>query len=171
MISTKVFLTPDLITRESVTSFHCGDNPWETEISDWLKSQNPEYSALEDMKNRGTKVWLYVADADVVGVGSLGTTPWKWPAPDGPRETIVLIPNLAVHSSHQRKGYGSSIMEDLLGEANEMGCSNIIGLMVDPQNSGAISLYEKYKFVVQPGKYGKYLRMARTINLPPDNES
>lgn len=54
--------------------------------------------------------------------------------------------NVAVAATERRQGYGTSMMEDLLGEAKRRGCRRIV-LEVRPGNAAAIGLYEKFGFV------------------------
>src|SRR5437588_494581 len=65
-----------------VKDFECGTQPWEVEVSDWIKAPRGAGGALDDMANLGTRVWLYETEADeLVGYGSLGETFWRWPDP------------------------------------------------------------------------------------------
>ena len=75
-----------------LAGFSCGDEAWARHVTEWVLGSD----VLESMK-RGTRVWLFEnAAGDVVGFGSIGTSVWRWPPPDGARTTIVLIPMLGL---------------------------------------------------------------------------
>lgn len=52
-----------------VQTFSCGDQPWEREMSAWIRNDGPD-GMLADMQARGTEVWLYATDSgEFVGFG------------------------------------------------------------------------------------------------------
>src|SRR5947209_8281695 len=84
-----VVFTPDLL--DLVRDFDYGNEPYQKELADWVR--NEAATALE----RGTKVWLYVNQADeIVGYGSLGVTRWKYPDPSSRKAELVVIPAVAI---------------------------------------------------------------------------
>ena len=86
----KIRFTSALLPK--VQQFDCGDEPWEREVSDWIKG-GPG-GVLDDLQ-RGCEVWLYANNSgELVGFGSLAASRWNWPSPTDPRVPISLIPNL-----------------------------------------------------------------------------
>lgn len=133
-----------------VLDFYCGDEPWETEVADWIKSTDP----IKDMQ-RGTDVWLYVSEeAEVVGFGSLGLSRWNWPLPQDPRVQISLIPMVGIQKRFwgQPEGnpadrYSAQILDDLIFEATtHKERYPLLGLFVHSENKRAIRVYEKANF-------------------------
>ncbi|HEY8506142.1 MAG TPA: hypothetical protein VIL46_16265, partial [Gemmataceae bacterium] len=62
-----VVFTPE--SADLVRDFDCGDAPYQRELADWIRDEAE--AALE----RGTKVWLYVNQAnEIIGYGSLGVS-------------------------------------------------------------------------------------------------
>jgi hypothetical protein len=73
--------TPD--DWPDVQDFDCGDEPYEREVSDWLKGPAEEgvESALNCIADdqRPGRVWLYKLGDRLVGFGALAKTEWRWP--------------------------------------------------------------------------------------------
>ena len=65
------------------------------------------------------------------------------------------IANIAVSPEFRGKGIGSMIMRRVLEEAREQGCRSVI-LSVRESNKAAISLYERFGFVVLEKKRRYY---------------
>lgn len=64
-----------------LVGFSCGQQPWERHVTEWILG-----SDVFDSIQRGTRVWLFeTADGQIVGFGSVGTSVWRWPPPDGQR--------------------------------------------------------------------------------------
>lgn len=92
-----------------------------------------------------------------------------------PHSYISLI---AVHPTHQGRGYGGQIVRHLVNEAAIAAAfddlSEYLFLDVYDDNAAAISLYRRHQFVVledepspDPDEGGRpYLIMARRIDLP-----
>lgn len=142
--------TPD--SRPLVAGFHCGEEAWASELSDYIRGKDPFYYA----RKRGTRTWLYSdASGAVVGYGCLGTYRCPDLFPEDPETQVQIIPNLAIHADHQRRGYATYICKDLLREAaSEYGravegtinLQPLVVLFVHPQNDKAIGLYKKLGF-------------------------
>ncbi|MDP7019853.1 MAG: GNAT family N-acetyltransferase [Pirellulaceae bacterium] len=96
-----------------------------------------------DRRKHPAEVWLHGDDdGNVVAFSSLAGATWK--KYDRP---ISLIPNVAVATPHQGKGYFSEILKFLFTRArNDEDRINAVGLYVHPQNVNAISLYEHKGF-------------------------
>ena len=107
-----------------LAGFSCGEEPWARHVSEWILGSD----VLDSMK-RGTRVWLFeTAAGEIVGFGSVGTSRWRWPPPDGTRTPIVLIPMLGVAERFYGKPpdrewrYSRQIMGHLIAEAQNLAC-------------------------------------------------
>lgn len=56
------------------------------------------------------------------------------------------IANIAVRKTHQKRGYGQALMDEMIRRAVRSGCENIT-LEVRVSNTAAVSLYEKNGFI------------------------
>ena len=143
--------------ESEVRDFHCGDEKWAVGLNDFIRKD-----ALKTMKKWGTKVWLYDdSEGRPAGYGSIGTTKWPMP-PDGDRQMLLLIPNLAVRIEQQRKGYARQICQHLISEAQaeyeakKSGGEAILpflALLVHPENVGAKALYRGVGFSERDYRY------------------
>lgn len=145
-----------------LVGFSCGDELWARHVSEWILGSD----VLASMK-RGTRVWLFeTAEKQVIGFGSLGTSRWNWPPPDGSKATIVLIPMLGI--ARQYHGfppdpewrYSRQIMGHLIAQAQELGRLGAKGNVLEPEwlvlmvhrdNARAIRFYEQWGFERIPG--------------------
>lgn len=123
-----------------VKDFHCGDEPWDREVSGWIHDPG---GALRDMHGkRPCSVWLHINDNDsIVGFSSLCESNWAgYPK-------LSIIPNVAVSTEFQGHGYFREIMEHCVDEAIAAHCDEgrirMLGLFVHPQNQKAIAIYEQ----------------------------
>jgi ribosomal protein S18 acetylase RimI-like enzyme len=148
-----------------VRDFHCGDEPWQVEVAQWIKDATLDDCAVIWMK-RGTSVWLYRTHENaLVGYGSLGKTNWRL-RQGVPRETVSIIPSLGVQTCFQgepknlppEERYAYRIMGDLISKAN---CQNtrILGLFADKRNARAIGFYNRVGFQMLPDEGGQYVKM------------
>ncbi len=166
------------LTLPEVQTFSCGDERWELEVAEWIRSPSGSNSALEDMKIHGTEVWLHwTEEGKLVGVSSLGESRWSWPPPKGPKRLINIIPCVGVHRNFQgepkdappEERFAAQILDHLIYEATTKTHRDpLIGLMVDEKNGRAIRFYEKAGFqrLVKTHRSGEvtYLRMALDIS-------
>jgi len=146
----------EFVLRDDVQQFSCGDRPWETEVSDWIKDRN-QPAVLNDVKRRHTLVWLYATQDDgLVGFGSLGKTKWEL-MPGSSRIRLWLIPMLGLDRRFQGQPndgsedrFSNQIMDHVISEARnrantEVGqpeaCEPLLGLFVHPQNTKAKHIY------------------------------
>lgn len=159
-----------------VQDFDCGQEEWEREVSDWIKSEGPEGALAESSRSsRPCKVWLYESDdGQIVGFGSLGETNWGRRVEGDPNSPFTVIPNFAVQSRFQGQPanvspderYASLIMDDLIFEASEIPNRRpLLGLFVDVRNVRAIRFYERFGFQrltsrVDSDTGREYLRMV-----------
>jgi hypothetical protein len=160
-----------------VQAFSCGEERWEREVEEWIRSPSGENSALEDMKKYGTEAWLHwTEEGELVGVSSLGESRWSWPPPKGPKRLINIIPCVGVQKAFQgepkdappEERFAARILDHLIYEATTKTHRDpLIGLMVDEENRRAIRFYEKAGFerLVKPhvSRGVTYLRMALDI--------
>jgi len=165
------------IELPEVQAFYCGNEPWEKEVAEWIKSRSGDNSVLEDMRNYRTEVWLYRDPAGVlVGFGSLGQNKYTWPLKSKRKELVSVIPFIGVHKDFQGepKGakredkYAYQILDDLLlCAAEKMDRYPLLTLSVDSRNTRAIQFYEWRDFVNLnlPKMQGEvtYVRMARPL--------
>ena len=89
----KVPFTPEHL---GVTqAFYCGDEPWEIEVSDWIKGKPG--GVIDTIRRFKCEVWLYVTpQSGLIGFGSLGRSNWEWPTLESPRQQISIIPMLGI---------------------------------------------------------------------------
>lgn len=182
LLTKQVFTASDLGLPE-VQQFHCGDEPWDREVADWIKSASGENSVIEDMKRFGTEVWLHRDEQGVlVGYSSLGETKYTWPIGTKKKEVVSLIAFIGVHE--QFKGmpkdaerddkYAYQILDELLAYAAEKTLSgqrySLVVLSVDERNTRAIRFYEYREFFdlkiprLDKEKNITYKRMARHLD-------
>ncbi|MEQ9009519.1 MAG: hypothetical protein RLP12_16685, partial [Ekhidna sp.] len=82
---------------------------------------------------------------------SLGTTNVNYPPPDGKKQTLSIIPSLAIKSEFQghpvgaERRYSHELFEDLLAKAQDKD-PDLLLLYVHKDNQKAISFYSTYKF-------------------------
>jgi len=153
-----------------VIGFYCGDNPWELAIAQWIKAPRSRTGALKSMRKRGTQVWLFWhPDGRLVGYGSLGTTDWTWPPPEGPVRRVSIIPCLGIQTVFRRQPDGPKnerfshqIMEFLLSTALSLGVEDIV-LQVEQENVGALTLYRHFHFEAFPIQDGTRIKMHRPL--------
>lgn len=147
--------------QSRLVGFSCGDDLWARYVSEWILGSDVLLSM-----NKGTRVWLFeTAEGEIVGFGSLGTSKWNWPPPDGSKTTIVLIPMLGLAEKFQGQPpekewrYSYQIMGHLIAEAQNLAQSAIerntdkpswLVLMVHRENARAIHFYQKCGFEIIP---------------------
>src|SRR5262245_42150133 len=149
---TKIPFTEELLPK--VQGFDCGDEPWEREVSDWIKTPRGQGGALDELQ-QGNHVWLYVNEADeVVGFGSLGAAMQRWPRSKDPPLLVSSIPMLGVARQFwgQPPGpsedrYSTRILADLIAEARQYQDERpILILFVHIENVRAVRYYERAGF-------------------------
>lgn len=177
LLKKTLFSEADL-SKPEVQAFTCGEERWEREVAEWIRSSSGENSALEDMKNRGTEVWLHwTEEGELVGVSSLGESRWSWPPPKGPKRLINIIPCVGLQKAFHgepkdappEERFAAQILDHLIYEATtKKDRDPLIGLMVDEENKRAIRFYEKAGFqrLEKPHMSGgvTYMRMALDIS-------
>ena len=163
-----------------VQTFFCGDQPWEQEVSAWIRNDGPD-GVLADMHERGTDVWLYATDiGEVVGFGSLGLSVWNYPKPSSARVMLNLIPYLGIQRRFQGKPadvprserFSAQILDHLIFEASShLERAPILALKVHRGNIRAIRVYEAAGFRHFPERrsdfaLGKQIYCRMTLDLP-----
>jgi len=146
----KSIFTPSQIHLPAVQAFDCGTDPWELEVSDWIKGQG----VLDDMqRSSGCEVWRYGnEELGFVGFGSLSEPSWSYPGKGDPRPN--LIPMVGIQSRFRgmppgpkQERYAWQIMDDLQSEAKRhLERAPVLVLYVHPDNQRAIHFYEEYGF-------------------------
>lgn len=120
-LSKRNFLPAD-INLPAVQAFDCGTEPWELEVSDWIKGK--PNGVLDDLKRTGgCEVWLYGTPQDgLIGFASLSEPSWGYPAKHDPKPN--LIPMLGIQKRYwgepagpKEDRYARQIMDDVIAEA------------------------------------------------------
>jgi len=145
-----------------LVGFSCGVEPWSLHVTDWIRGSD----VLESMTKWGTRVWLFeTPTGDVVGFGSVGTSQWRWPPPDGAKTTIVLVPMLGIDARYRGQPpdptwrYSRQLMSHLIAEGQRTAREwngdaetkpQWLVLMVHRDNTRAIKFYEQCGFELIP---------------------
>ena len=137
-----------MLATDMVKGFDCGQEPWESEITDWLKRLSGQDSAVGDAA-AGNPVWLYVSDVgELVGVASVGFTEASYPKNSSKKRPAPCITWLGVDRRHRKKGYGVAILNHVLAECLTYIDRTLVTAYVR-QGNPALHLYtDKYGFVV-----------------------
>ena len=137
-----------LRSHAKVAAFDCGPQPWEKQIGDWLRSDDPSESAVACVR-RNENVWLYVNDSgDLVGMGSLGIGRLAWPKPSSKLVAASSIPMLGVDAKYQGSGFGGKILSDLVATALlEAHIRPQLVLYVHESNVRALDFCRKHNFI------------------------
>jgi len=150
---TRISFTEELLSK--LQAFHCGDEPWEQEVSDWIKAPRGGGGAVDEL-DHGTQVWLYANEAgEIVGFGSLGPATVRWPRSKDPPVAASVIPMLGVAkrfhgqpSGPPADRYSARILDDLIATATAARDSRpVLVLYVFVNNPRAIRFYERAGFV------------------------
>jgi GNAT superfamily N-acetyltransferase len=140
-----------------VSNFDCGNELWEIEVASWLKAEpsNPD-SASALQKAGRCSVWVYrhPSTDDIVGFTSLGTSRWKWPAPNSKRVMVNIIPHFAVAKDFwgqpdgpRAERFSTQMLIDVVSEARSVqGVLPLLGLFVHEHNGRAIQFYKAHGF-------------------------
>lgn len=138
-----------------VRHFDYGAEPWEKDLALWMLDES--VAAMQS----GTKVWLYLNQTgDCVGYGSLGLRNWSYPTKKSPKVSVLVIPAVAIRTEFKGQPkvdrsddprvdgrYSSQIIRHLLDTAFQWpGTIPAVGLFVDPRNTPAIKLYQRFGF-------------------------
>jgi GNAT superfamily N-acetyltransferase len=142
-----------------VQDFHCGDEPYEKEVADWLKGPDaPDAdSALTSIKHpeRPSRVWLYKLGDEIVGFGALAKTDWRWPGKNNdPKLPLSIVIWVGVQAKYwgqppgtKEERYSVQILDDLVAEAAvEAKTHPVLGLFVHKDNKRAIKFYKDAGF-------------------------
>lgn len=153
------------MNRQDVQAFHCGTEPHEEEMSDWIRL----HSAAQI--SSGYKVWLYRLESNegpLVGYGSLSTGKIKTTEADNSEREIraFQIPMLALHRDYWGKPKGVKSLEekfsrqivrhlqDAAKEAQKKGDrERLLGLYVHPLAEQAQQLYVDCGFKFAPKRF------------------
>lgn len=129
--------------------FNCGNTEWQVALNIWITTNE----VWDNIRDRGTSVWIYRRGNDLVGYGSVGTTARRYPPPKGNRLDLAIIPMLALQLPYQGEPqwaakddrYSGQIMNDLIFKARSYGLPHLV-LYVHPNNEPAKGLYRKFGF-------------------------
>jgi ribosomal protein S18 acetylase RimI-like enzyme len=137
-----------------VQAFQCGQEPWETEVSDWIKGPRGAGGAVDDIEN-GNQVWLYATpEGDLVGFASLGSTCQRWPRAKDPPVAASIIPMLGIDQKFwgqppgpREQRYSAQILDDIIAEAQKHQADRpLLILFVNERNARAVKVYERAGF-------------------------
>ena len=139
----RISFTEDLLPK--VQGFDCGNEPWEVEVSEWIKAARGAGGAVDDLSRN--QVWLYaIEEGDLVGFGSLGEISQKWPRGKDPPIQASIIPMLGIDKKYwgqppgpRENRYSTLILDDLIAEAHK----NLLKLIVRIATSGVVSVAGK----------------------------
>jgi GNAT superfamily N-acetyltransferase len=149
---TRIPFTEELLPK--VQAFDCGSEPWQLEVSNWIKAP-PGAAGAVDALSRNVQVWLYADEqGNLVGFGSLAEAMQRWPRSKDDPIPVSLIPWLAVDRRFWGKPEGPPeerfavvILRDLLAEARAIQDERpLLILFVHVDNAAAIKLYERAGF-------------------------
>ncbi len=101
-------------------------------IAEQAKSGHILARAISDLYSKVRDFSVYEDSGEIIGCGSLHIV---W-------EDLAEIRSLAVKSSHQGRGLGTSLIESLLGEARDMGINRVFVLTY------RLTLFERMGFTV-----------------------
>ena len=138
----------------ATAEFDCGAEPWEVEVSDWIRGRGQE-SVLDYLPLPDCQIWLYTTpEFGLVGFGSIKATRWRWPTPRDRAITLTMIPMLGIQSRFRgephgegERRYSEQLLDDLAFEAtSHRDREPLLGLYVHPGNARAISFYRRSGF-------------------------
>jgi hypothetical protein len=148
----RIDFTEQLLPK--VQSFDCGSEPWQREISDWIKAPRGSGGAV-DALDKHTQVWLYMdEEGNLVGFGSLGVASQRWPGLKDSPIFVSIIPWMAVDrrfwgkpEGPQDQRYSGLIFRDHIAEALQKKDElPLLILFVYIDNAAAIKLYQRAGF-------------------------
>ncbi len=153
------------LTRTDVADFECGPNFWQQEITQFFKDK-----ALRGHKPPKQRTYLYCDDGgagELIGFLNIVAKLQKSSASDEDPLQLLHITNLGIDATHQGKGYGTAMLDEILRQAKTEGFA-IVDLYVHESNEPAIRLYQKKAFRFQEGvehiqEGQRYLKMVRVI--------
>lgn len=156
-------ITEDDCKRTDVAEFNCGDEPWQTEVAEFLTSGE----ALKLHKPDRKLTLLYCQDGgegDVMGYASIVRKRGNLGDESVPYLHIVYF---GVGINLQGHGHGTRML-GILKAVAEAGGAAFIDLFVHERNLRAIQMYERNGFSfldVAPheNENGRYVRMARKL--------
>lgn len=157
-----------------LVGFSCGEENWAEHVAEWIRGSD----VLNSLK-RGTRVWRFeTQQGEIVGFGSLGTSRWRWPPPEGAATTIVLIPMLGVDRRYQGQPaepewrFARQMTSHLIAEARNIVCNwrglpdekpSWLVLMVHRDNARAIRFYENCGFQLIPNVERRHGHLVMTM--------
>lgn len=134
---------------QKVQGFDCGNEPWEKEVSNWIKAPRGADGAIDAM-DYGAEVWLYSTQGgELAAFGSLSTTLQHWPRSKDPKVLVSILPVLGLDKKfwNEPKGpreqrYSTQVLDDLIAEAKKHAAERpVLILYVNEKNARAIKFY------------------------------
>lgn len=158
-----------------VADLDCGDDKFGQVATDWIRCVEESDSALSDIRNRGTQVWLYYENegSGLVGFGSVGTTTRKHRRRT---QTWAVIPHIGIDVAFRQcpegapwnERYSAQIMLHLIQLAKSLSTDDKLLLYVHTENFGARKLYDRLGFTAlgQPNPH-QYQKMMLSLPSEP----
>ena len=142
-----------------------------TSLYDYRPRDIDSMTAWFDVKQKNNFPVIGLVDDEdkLVAFGSYGTFR-AWPA-----YKYTVEHSLYVHKDHRRKGYGKTILRELIDNATRSGYHNLIA-GIDSQNSSSKKLHEDFGFkhcgrIVHAGyKFSRWLDLDLYQLLLPEPE-
>jgi ribosomal protein S18 acetylase RimI-like enzyme len=173
---TRIDFAENLLPK--VQGFDCGAEPWQQEVSDWIKAPRGTGGAV-DALSQGNQVWLYAdPNYELVGFGSIGATTQRYPRPKDDPIPASVIPWMAVARRFwgQPPGppqgrFSALVLQDLMAEAFRFKDQRgLLILFVHLDNVAGFKLYERAGFAELHKPYTdkktgwKYKRMVLLLD-------
>ena len=139
------YIIKNFSTQVDISGFDCGV----TYLNDWIrqyagqterKSEARSYLALDPTSNQIAGFYSLLVTEVNGGSSNLGKVR---------RLPAVLVANLAVDVKFQRRGLGSLLVVDAI--AKSLSAADLVGIsiiLVDPFDSGLVSFYERFGFML-----------------------
>jgi hypothetical protein len=166
-----------------VLDFECGDDPWQRDVADYIKTPLGFAGAAQAVEEGQADAWLYETDAgEVIGYATLVQANWYIRHPNEPRFRQHLTQVLACvgvrshfwgvpEGTSHRDCYAWQIADDVMAMAkNNLNVNPIlypgVGAQVLPENGRALAFLQRYGFVVlSPKPKNDYLRLLLPLRL------
>lgn len=109
------------------------------------------------VREGGVDWWPFLLTDRTRAVGVVGVADHR------ERHQVLTIFHLLIDETQQRRGYGRAALQRLLELGRRSGGCGTLRLTVNPENAGAIALYESTGFEVTGTDADGELQMARAV--------
>lgn len=145
----------DVIVKLNMDDYHKCSNIWDMEKCPFTDM------FYDEIKQGNRIVFIYKSKDDFIAEGALV---WNKEGYTIPGKRIYLS-RLIVKKEYRNQGIGTKLLDYLIKQSAEWGCSEIV-LGVDCDNESAIHLYKKKDFeVYEHGRdeYGEFYKMIKEL--------